>query len=68
VIHGDPPQVTGKGTNDLRGGTAAQVSVEVPAGATVKIRANGWQRGMQGAYTLQVTANESSATAEPARP
>jgi hypothetical protein len=53
VIHGSPPHVSGKGTN----GAEVQVSVNVPAGASVRIQANAWASGMQGAYTLQVTAN-----------
>jgi hypothetical protein len=57
VIHGDPPHVKGKGTDDRSGGTGVDVSMDVPAGATVRIRANAWAAGMQGAYTLQVTAN-----------
>jgi hypothetical protein len=57
VISGDPPHTLGKGTNDRGGGDDARVTVEVPAGTRVRIRASSWAKGMQGAYTLEVTAN-----------
>jgi hypothetical protein len=40
--------------DDGAGGTDARVEIDVPAGATVLIRANALSRGMEGAYTLQV--------------
>jgi hypothetical protein len=57
VSHGTPPNVLGRGTNDTRGGPDAQVTVDVPAGSTVRIRATASEKGMQGAYTLEVAAN-----------
>ncbi len=40
--------------DDGAGGTDSRVEVDVPAGATVRIRANALSQGMQGAYTIQV--------------
>jgi hypothetical protein len=55
VIHGSPPSVASVRTNDPR--ADVQRSVDVPAGTSVRVQVNTWARGMQGAYTLQVTAN-----------
>lgn len=53
-----PPYVLGEGMSDSSGRRAVQVSVNVPAGARVVIQATAFAGGgMQGAYTLQVTAN-----------
>lgn len=54
---GDPSQAVGRGTDYSSGGSEAQVSVDVAAGATVRIRATAWEEGMRGAYTLQLAAN-----------
>lgn len=40
--------------DDGAGGTDARVEIDVPAGATVLIRANALSRGMEGVYTLHV--------------
>lgn len=55
VIHGSPPGVATVRTNDPR--ADVQRSVDVPAGTSVRIQVTTWTRGMQGAYTLQVTGN-----------
>ena len=40
--------------DDGAGGTDSRVEIDVPAGATVLIRANALSRGMEGVYTLHV--------------
>lgn len=55
VIHGSPPSVSANRTDNPR--ADVQRSVDVPAGASVRIQVTTWARGMQGAYTLQVTGN-----------
>ncbi|HYH78681.1 MAG TPA: hypothetical protein VEX86_02765 [Longimicrobium sp.] len=57
VVYGSPAQLKAIGNNDARGRTPATVTVDVPAGDQVRITANASEKGMQGAYTLQVTAN-----------
>ena len=51
-----PPYRLGEGRSHSSGGRDLEVSVDVPAGARVRIQAGAMSRGMQGAYTLQVTA------------
>ncbi|HEU4556225.1 MAG TPA: hypothetical protein VFS20_00200 [Longimicrobium sp.] len=57
VTGGSPPLVLSLGTNAIMRRHDVQVSVDVPAGASVRIEVNSYERGKQGAYTLQVTAN-----------
>lgn len=57
VSLGDSPQAPDGFTGYSILGSDARVSVDVPAGATVRIRAAAWEEHMRGAYTLQLAPN-----------